>query len=608
VSSNDASSRRSLTTAVSSPVTRRLFLRRAAALGGLSTITALLAACQQAQAPQAPPPTSGQAAAPAKPTTAPAAPAVVPTPPPAKPADSSAPKPAESTPAAAAQAPTAAAKPTEAAKPAASAEGTPKKGGTLRYGLSTDPSNFEPHVSTGAASGVVKIMVYSTLLTYNPQGELIGDLAESFGWVDNTTFEVKLRKGVVFHDGSELTQDDVIFTFNRILDKATAASNASKLADVGAVEAGDGNAVRFKLKQPNATLPLVLADNSSTIVSKKWIESGVDPKATMMGTGPFQFVERLPGVAVNLKRNERYFLPNLPYLDAITFQPMADDNARVTALRSGSVDFIDYVPYTQMDVIQKSADLVFKADSTLGFGWLAFVADAAPVNDIKVRQAFAYGMDREKMVEVAFSGHGEAITGGIIPKGWVGHTPDLEGMFKPDYEKSKSLLKQAGQENLKVDILSTSTYSVIARPAEAAQAQLKQAGIDGNLVMQEWLTFRQTVQAGTYAVHVWGSAPSFNDPDFLSEYVTSNGFFAKQIHFKDEVLDKLMPEGRMTVDPAKRNQIYQDAQKRIAEVLPWLYLIRREQGEAMQKYVKGYSHLAAGAWNQITLRETWLDK
>jgi ABC-type transport system substrate-binding protein len=107
---------------------------------------------------------------------------------------------------------------------------------------------------------------------------------------------------------------------------------------------------------------------------------------------------------------------------------------------------------------------------------------------------------------------------------------------------------------------------------------------------------------------VWGSSPAFNDPDFLSEYVGSTGFFAKQIRFKDEQMDKLLVEGRQTLEEAKRNQIYQDIQKRIVETMPWLYLIRREQGEAMQKYVKGFTHLATGAWTQITLRETWLDK
>jgi len=454
----------------------------------------------------------------------------------------------------------------------------------------------------------VKLMVYGTLLTYNPQGELIGDLAESFGWADNNTYEVTLRKGIQFHDGSTLTPDDVIFTFQRIMNPSTAATNASRLADVTSIEAGDNNVIRFRLKQPNATLPYTLADNSSLIVSKAWMQGGVDPKSTMMGTGPFTFVDRQPGVAVNLKRNPNYFLPNLPYLDAITYQPMPDDDSRVTALRSGSVDFIDYVPYTQMDVIQKSSDLVFKSDKVLGFGWLAFVADKQPVSDLRIRQAFAYGMDRDKLAQTAFNGHGEAITGGLIPQGWVGYAPDLEGTFKPDYEKAKSLLQQGGQSPLNVDILTTSTYSVIARPAEAAQAELKQANINGNLVEQEWLTFRQTVQDGTYPVHVWGTAPAFNDPDFLSDYVGSTGFFAKQIHFKDDQIDQLLVQGRQTVDSTKRNQIYQDVQKRVADLLPWTYLIRREQGEAMQKYVQGYSHIAAGAWTQITMRETWLDK
>ena len=165
-----------------------------------------------------------------------------------------------------------------------------------------------------------------------------------------------------------------------------------------------------------------------------------------------------------------------------------------------------------------------------------------------------------------------------------------------------------GKSDLSIDILSTSTYCGDLAPAEAAQAQLKQAGINGNLVMQEWLTFRQTVQAGTYPVHVWGSAPAYNDPDFLTDYYSSTGTIGKQLHFKDDQLDQMLAQGRQTVDEAKRNQIYLDIQKRGLELMPISWLIRREQGEAMQKYVKGYTHLAAGSWSQVTLREVWLDK
>lgn len=484
----------------------------------------------------------------------------------------------------------------------------PKRGGVLRYGLSTDPSNFEPHVSTGAASSAIKVMVYAQLLTYDDDANLIGNLAEEFGWADDTTYEVKLREGVTWHDGSPVTVDDVIFSYNRIMDPETAATLAPRLADVETIDAGDGNVVRFRLSQPNVTLPYVLADHSSMIVSQAWIESGVDPKTTMMGCGPFKFTEWQPGVVIRLTRNEDYFIEDLPYLDGIDYQPMADDNARVTALRSGTVDFIDYVPYTQMTTLQEDQNFVFASDSVLGFGWLAFVHDMAPVDNVAVRQAFAYGMDREKMVQTAFAGHGAPITGGVIPEGWVGYSPDLEGTFMPDYERAKSLLKDAGFDKLDIDILSTSTYSVIARPAEAAQAELQQANINGTLQMQEWLTFRQTVTDATYPVHVWGSSPAFNDPDFLSEYVGSNGFFAKQIHFSDERIDPLLVEGRQTTDEGLRNEIYNEVQALTAEVLPWTYLIRRTQGEAHATYVQGYAHIAGGGWTQINLRQVWLNR
>jgi peptide/nickel transport system substrate-binding protein len=484
---------------------------------------------------------------------------------------------------------------------------TPTAGGVLRYGLSTDPSNFEPHVSTGAASGTVKMMVYSQLLTYADDGSFIGNLAEEFDWVDDVTYRVKVFDGVTFHDGSPLTVDDIIFSFNRIKDPETAATMAGRLADLESVVAGEGeNEVLFKLSQPNVVLPYALADHNTAIVSKAWIESGVDPKTTMMGTGPFKFVERQPGIVIKLEKNPDYFVPELPHLDGIDFQPMPDDSARVTALRSGTVDFIDYVPYTQMTTIEEDPNLVFTSDSVLGFGWIGFNLELEPVNDPNVRGAFAYGLDRERMVQIAFAGHGAPITGGLIPEGWVGYSPDLEGMFAPDYAKAQSMLTEAGANPLNIDIVSTSTYTVISRPAEAAQAELVNAGINGNLVMQEWLTFRQSVADGTYPVHVWGSSLAYNDPDALSDYVASNGVMARQFHFSDEKIDALLTEGRQTSDEAKRNEIYQEVQGIVAEVFPLIYTIRRTQGEAHAAKVKGYVHIAAGGWTQVNLRNVWL--
>jgi len=449
-------------------------------------------------------------------------------------------------------------------------------------------------------------MCYSTLLTYDRDNNLIGDLAEEFGWVEDTTYQLKIRQGVTFHDGSDLTPDDVVFSLKRIQDPETAATNAPFFAEVSDIATGDDNTVNLTFNKPFAAFPFILASTNSYIVSQKWIESGVDPKTEMMGTGPFVFKERVPGVSITLEKNPNYFLPDLPYLDSILYQPMPDDTSRMTALRSGSVDFVDYVPYTQMGIIDSDPNLVFESDSISGFGWIGFNHETDPVSDVRIRQAFAHGMNRDTMVETAFAGYGSPITGGLIPEGMIGYSEDLEGTYNGDYDAAKALLDEAGHNPLDIDMLSTSSYSVIQRPAEAAQAELTEANINANLELQEWLTFRQSVADGTFPVHAWGTAIDYGDPDFLWNYMHSTGNSTKWFRFKDDQLDSMLEEGRFSTDEDLRNEIYHDIQARALEILPWIYTIRRTQGEAMASYVKGYTHLQS--WVPITMREIWLDQ
>lgn len=481
----------------------------------------------------------------------------------------------------------------------------PKTGGQLIFGLSTDPSNFEPHVSTGAASASVKQMVYSTLLITDANEQLVGDLAEEFGWIDGNIYEVKIKQGVTWHDGSDLTVDDVVYSLKRIQSPDTAATNASYFAEVTDIAAVDDTTVHITFNRPFAAFPLILGNSNSLIVSQAWMESGVDPKITMMGTGPFTFTERIPGVSITVDKNPNYFIPELPYLDSIMFQPMPDDTTRMTALRSNSVDFVDYVPYTQMDIIMNDSNFTFASDSVTGWGWVGFNHELDPVSDVKVRQAIAHGMNRETMTTTAFAGHGSPITGGLIPEGMTGYSADLEGTFNGDYEMAKSLLGEAGHDPLDIGMVSTSSYSVIQRPAEAAQAELGNADINVDLELQEWLTFRQTVADGTFPTHAWGTSFNYNDPDFLWNYMHSTGNSSKWFRFADDELDTLLEQGRFETDEALRNEIYHDVQVRAADVVPIIFTIRRTQGEAMGNYVKGYTHLTN--WSTITLRETWLD-
>jgi ABC-type transport system substrate-binding protein len=487
--------------------------------------------------------------------------------------------------------------------------GTPKAGGVLRYGLSADIVNFDPNVSTGAAAGDAKVMLYDTLITYDADGNLAPGLAESWQAIDAKTFRFNLRRGVVWHSGDPFTADDVRFTFERIADPSVGAYLAGRLKSISQIETPDDHTVVVHLSAPNVVFPYVVADTNCLICNRKYA-SGHDLKTAPMGTGPFVFGGRQPGVQIVLHKNPRYFLPGLPYLDGITFYPKPDDNARVTALLAGDVDFIDYVPYTQMAAIQRNPKLTLYGDKEVGFGWLAFNVQQKPFDDVRVRKACAYALNRQVIAQTAFQGFGAPMDGGLIPQGWVGYDPSLQNTYAYNPDQAKQLLREAGFPNgFKTTILSTSTYSVISGPAQATQALLQQIGIDAQLELQEWQIFLKSVAAGTYPAHVWGSAFQYRDPDALTNFVSgAEGFLPKDIHFDDPEVDQLLVQGRSTADAAQRQQIYAAVDKRILDLCPMTWLVRREQAEASQSYVKGYRHLAAGSWTQVMLKQTWLDK
>src|SRR5690606_26852606 len=173
----------------------------------------------------------------------------------------------------------------------------------------------------------------------------------------------------------------------------------------------------------------------------------------------------------------------------------ADDYARVTALRTATVDMIDYVPATHVDVITANPRLRFASDNNFGFGFVGFVTSKPPFDDVRVRRAVALALNRPSVLDTALLGHGRPMDGALMPKAFGAYASELDGTMTYDPDQAKFLLKKAGQEGLTMPVVTTSTYSVISRPAQAMLAGLRKAGIDVRLTQQEWLTFRSSVEA-----------------------------------------------------------------------------------------------------------------
>jgi peptide/nickel transport system substrate-binding protein/glutathione transport system substrate-binding protein len=453
--------------------------------------------------------------------------------------------------------------------------------------------------------------VYEGLVKYWHGGKIVPALAERWGFVGQNQIVFHLRKDVKFHNGDPLTAEDVKFSLERILDPRTAASLRGSLSVIQSVEVMDPLTVKVVLRQPFSPFLAYLAMPYATIVSRKFVQTGANLRSTMMGTGPFKFVSWEPGRAVKLVRNPDYWQKGLPLLDGIDFIPFADDQTRLTALRAGDIMIMDFTPQEQMNTIRRDSRLALHADVGI-FMCIIFNTSRKPYDNVKLRQAIAYAIDRDAFVRTIFDGRGQGITGDVTPEAWWSFNKALEGKYKYDPEKAKALLREAGYPNgLQITVLAPITYSLHTRTAQVLQAQLGKVGIQAQLELPEWPVVLKRHNEGDYGVEVRGLIPNINDPDFFSDYYQSDRiYYAKQVGFKDDQLDQLLAQARVVNNQAIRKTLYAKITERALDLSPWVYIAWGDQGEAARNYVKGYVHLPGplGRYSGYMLIETWLDR
>jgi len=488
---------------------------------------------------------------------------------------------------------------------------TPRRGGILIYGLSTEPPDLDPHVNSGVSSGTVKTAVYEGLVRYGHGGAIVPALAERWGLVGQTQYVFHLRPNVRFHNGDPLTADDVKFSFDRLLDPKTGSALRSNLKLIKTVDVMDPLTVKVTLLQPFAPFLAYLAEPYGAIVDRKVVQSGANLRSTMMGTGPFRFVSWDPGQRLRIVRNDAYWDRTRPYLDGITFVPFADDQTRLTALRAGDIMLMDFVPQEQMNTIARDSQLALDADVGI-FMCIIFNPQRKPYDDVRVRQAIAYAIDRDAVVKTIFDGRGTPITGDVIPKAWWAHDAKADGTYTYQPDKARTLLREAGYPNgLKITILAPITYSLHTRTAQVLQAQLAKVGIQAQLDLPEWAVVLKRHNEGDYAIEVRGLTAAISDPDFLSDfYASDNTYYAKQVGFKDDRLDTWLAQARAVGNQTIRKQLYARITERALELAPWVYFAWGDQGEAARAYVKGYEHFPGplGRYSGFSLADTWLAK
>jgi peptide/nickel transport system substrate-binding protein len=565
--------------AVPARISRRAYLRRSVALASGLVVAGVLQACS-APAPAASPTTAPAAAAPNS-TTAPAA--------------------------AATTAPVAGA--TTAPAVSQAAAGGAKRGGQLRLALNQEPTaGFDPQFSSPMVSQHHFEQVYEQLLTTQPDGSITPGLAESWEQVDPKTYAFKLRKGVKWHNGREFIADDVKYSFDRqVMDGSINQSIYKPVLDK--IEIPDQYTVRFTTKDSFAPfISYIAGAREGNIVPQEVVNEKGDLKSTLVGTGPFKFVGYTPGNEARFVRNEDYWNKDQPLIDELVFKYITDDSSRLAALRNNAIDFayfgstIFVKPYLNDPTIQWATG---KALNTRHF---VLNNQAAPLTDVRVRQAISLALNRQEIVDTNLLGLG-AVSTHIPPADefWTLPNPQNEAKYKNDVEQAKSLLADAGQSGLHLQVKIGPDASYTA-DSELVQSQLKRAGIELEIVKKEQAAWIDDFLKVNHDSALMGYS-SYVDPDgyyYQSMYSTSS---STRTGVKSEKLDALLNQGRTTIDRNQRQQVYYDVQKLVVEEAMELILYAQIAAfEALQPYVKGYVPMGKTFGRGPQLRGVWIDK
>jgi peptide/nickel transport system substrate-binding protein len=478
-------------------------------------------------------------------------------------------------------------------RPAVAPAQTPKRGGTLRLAHQLDPvTGFDPHLTISFITMVPLSFVYSRLLkvkagpgvkptTY----PLEPDLAESWTQPNDTTYVFKLKKGVRWHpkppvNGRELTADDIKYTYDRFL---TIKGNGNRpvLESVEKIDVLDKYTVKFTLKEPNAWFLDMLASTSTWIIAKECVEKFGDLRKveSVVGTGPWMLERWEPNVKISYVRNPNYFVPGLPYADAVEIVIDKDPSSRLAAWLSGKLDFgpeyQQVVRRLDLDVAkQRKPGLQTAEYPWFTSGLIGMKADRPPFNDIRVRRAISRATSLAEIFEANAFSQGAWTPNPAVPAAagdWSIPIDQLGPEGRKLYEfstaEAKRLLAEAGLPNgFKTQVDTTPGYGPdFIDFVQITVKDWKAAGIDATLNLKEYGAYISSTIYGKFDQMFVGLRGAWVDPEayFYRPYMPGEALNVMNVN--DPKLTEMIRLQRRTFDVSKRRQIVYDIQRYLAE-------------------------------------------
>lgn len=439
--------------------------------------------------------------------------------------------------------------------PSALAASEPKRGGRLRVAIghgsttdSLDPATFENDHTISACYAH-----HNHLGEVIETGEIVPELAERWDTDDAKTWVITLRKGVEFHNGKELTAEDVVASFNHHRGETKSAAR-SLLEQVESIDTDGSHTVVFRLKAANADFMYIASDYHIAIKPSK--DGSIDAEDGI-GAGPYMIESYEPGERFKMKRHPNYWKENRAHFDEVEIHSIIDASARTNALMTNEVDVMDRVDLKTVDLFKQRPNV--NVEEVVGFRHYTFPmrTDTAPFDDNHVRMALKLSLDREQIVDSVLRGHGRIGNDTPISPTNRFHADLEQRAYDP--EKAKWHLKKAGKEGLKVDLsASDAAFPGAVDAASLYREHAKQAGIDINVVREPDDGYWSDVWMNKPWCACYWSGRVTADWMFTTAYAADADW--NDTFWEHERFNKLLQEARGTLDQEKRAEMYTEMQ------------------------------------------------
>ncbi|HEY4600884.1 MAG TPA: ABC transporter substrate-binding protein [Cerasibacillus sp.] len=462
-----------------------------------------------------------------------------------------------------------------------SKEEVAKKGGTVRIAMSTEVDNLDPYLSAATDTSSMMDNVFDGLLDTDESGQLIPALAKEYKISDDgLTYTFQLNEGVLFHDGSELTAEDVVYSYSKLAGLNGNEPHSSKFEIVETVEATSDYEVVVTLKERDSAF---LARNIAAIVPQDYEEQSTEP----IGTGPFKFKEYKVGQELILVKNEDYYQKDkMPKIDEVQFKIMPDQESSILAMQAGDIDVIPGVTAQGLNQLGDSVETVSGPQNMVQL--MAMNHEVKPLNDVRVRQAINYAIDKDVIIETVAEGKGTKLGSNMSPAMALYYEEGLEDYYNPDVEKAKALLKEAGYEDgFTMELTVPSDYQFHVDTAQVIVEQLNQINIQTEIKQIEFSTWLEDVYNNRkYETTIVGFTGKLDPFEVLGRYVSD--YHKNFMNFKNDQFDALIKQAIAETDEAEMATLYKEAQTILTEEAAAVFIMDPDRTIAMRENLEGF--------------------